>query len=841
MERHVQTLLNKLSVVCITIATIIFLFLILQTPQTAYPPPPTRASASSASRNPPATPLAATTSHSPRKTSASGPPEIGRRRSIPMPNSSGVFEIKRLLSNHSKVLCVSAGAGHEVAAVSEVGARDVTGVELVESPPLCPPGRGFVSGEVRGGDGEDRSGSWVCVVVMEECGGDEMRGILRMFKHSVFNKRASPVTVNGFLVGASHTILVQKTGGLLPGRNVLGNTAIAGSLFIEALNQCLPWLNFELYRHAQWKEDLVALLTEPEFLVHKRHLNQIHAQLVVSGLVESGFLVTKFVNASWNIGEIGYARKVFDEFPEPSVFLWNAIIRGYSRHNLFGDAIEMYSRMQASGVSPDGFTLPCVLKACSGVPVLEVGKRVHGQIFRLGFESDVFVQNGLVALVWTERPANGSFENFRANETMECEPDWIALVSVLRAYTDVEDLEQGKSIHGCVVKLGLEFEPDLLISLTAMYAKCGQVMVARSFFDQMEIPNVMMWNAMISGYAKNGYVNEAVGLFQEMISKNIRTDSITVRSAILACAQVGSLELAKWMETTSIKLNLAREVFDRTLDKDVVVWSAMIVGYGLHGRGQDAIDLFYAMKQAGVCPNDVTFHYACVVDLLGRSGHLNEAYDFITTMPIEPGVSVWGALLGACKIYRHVTLGEYAAEQLFSLDPFNTGHYVQLSNLYASSRLWDSVAKVRILMREKGLSKDMGYSLIEINGKLQAFRVGDKSHPRFKEIFEELESLERRLKEAGFIPHIESVLHDLNQEEKEETLCNHSERLAIAYGLISTAPGTTLRITKNLRACINCHSATKLISKLVNREIVVRDANRFHHFKNGVCSCRDYW
>lgn len=661
--------------------------------------------------------------------------------------------------------------------------------------------------------------------------------------------------------------------------------------------------------------------------VHKRHLNQIHAQLVVSGLVESGFLVTKFVNASWNIGEIGYARKVFDEFPEPSVFLWNAIIRGYSRHNLFGDAIEMYSRMQASGVNPDGFTLPCVLKACSGVPVLEVGKRVHGQIFRLGFESDVFVQNGLVALYakcsrveqarivfeglddrnivsWTSIISgygqNGlpmeALRIFGQMRQRNVKPDWIALVSVLRAYTDVEDLEQGKSIHGCVVKMGLEFEPDLLISLTAMYAKCGQVMVARSFFDQMEIPNVMMWNAMISGYAKNGYVNEAVGLFQEMISKNIRTDSITVRSAILACAQVGSLELAKWMgdyinkteyrndvfvNTALIDMfakcgsvDLAREVFDRTLDKDVVVWSAMIVGYGLHGRGQDAIDLFYAMKQAGVCPNDVTFvglltacnhsglveegwelfhsmkyygiearhqHYACVVDLLGRSGHLNEAYDFITTMPIEPGVSVWGALLGACKIYRHVTLGEYAAEQLFSLDPFNTGHYVQLSNLYASSRLWDSVAKVRILMREKGLSKDLGYSLIEINGKLQAFRVGDKSHPRFKEIFEELESLERRLKEAGFIPHIESVLHDLNQEEKEETLCNHSERLAIAYGLISTAPGTTLRITKNLRACINCHSATKLISKLVNREIVVRDANRFHHFKNGVCSCRDYW
>ncbi|KAK9284392.1 hypothetical protein L1049_023563 [Liquidambar formosana] len=200
---------------------------------------------------------------------------------------------------------------------------------------------------------------------------------------------------------------------------------------------------------------------------HKRHLNQIHAQLLVSRLQYSGFLVTKFVNSSWNVGEIRYARKVFDQFPDPDVFLWNAIIRGYSRHNLFDVALEMYSRMQAAGVSPDCFTFPCVLKACSGLPSVEIGRLVHGQIFRHGFESDVFVQNGLVAL---------------------------------------------------------------------------------SLFDKMEIPDVILWNAMISGYAKNGYADKAVELFQEMVSKNFRTDSITVRSTILACAQVGSLELARWMD-----------------------------------------------------------------------------------------------------------------------------------------------------------------------------------------------------------------------------------------------------------------------------------------------------
>jgi pentatricopeptide repeat protein len=479
---------------------------------------------------------------------------------------------------------------------------------------------------------------------------------------------------------------------------------------------------------------------------------------------------------------------------------------------------------------------------------------------------------------------------------LNVKPDWIVLVSVLKAYTDVEDLGQGRCVHGCLVKMGLEFEPDLVISLTSMYAKSGQVMVARSFFDKMKKPNVILWNAMISGYAKNGHAEKAVELFREMITRSIRIDSITLRSAILACTQVGSLELAKWMDSyisesdyrnhvfvnTALidmfakcgSVDFARMVFDRTPNKDVVIWSAMIVGYGLHGRVREAIDAYRSMEKAGVVPNDVTFlglltacnhsglvqegwklfhhmrdygiepgshHYSCVVDLLGRAGQLEQAYDFIKKMPIEPGTSVWGTLLSSCKIHRNVTLGEYAAKKLFQLDPYEIGHYVQLSNLYASARLWDRVAQVRVLMREKGLIKGLGHSLIEINGKLEAFHVGDKSHPRSKEIYEELESLERRLKEAGFVPHTESVLHDLNYEETEETLCNHSERLAIAYGLISTAPGTTLRITKNLRACVNCHAATKLISKLVNREIVVRDAKRFHHFKDGCCSCGDYW
>ncbi|KAL6001508.1 hypothetical protein ACLOJK_007246 [Asimina triloba] len=660
---------------------------------------------------------------------------------------------------------------------------------------------------------------------------------------------------------------------------------------------------------------------------HPKHLSEIHSHIIRTGFQDSTYVATKFVHVSSNIGEIRYARQVFDETPYPNVFLWNAIIRGHSRLDLFDEALELYCRMQWDGVSPDEFTLPHVLKACSGCCELQMGRYVHGQIYRLGFESDVFVQNGLIAMYtkcgrlnhsrlvfdrlygrtvvsWTSilsgYAQNGhpveALRIFKEMQSSDVKLDWVAFVSVLKAYTDVEGMEQGKSIHGFVIKSGLEFEPDLLIALTAMYAKSGEVQVAKSLFDQVPFPNVILWNTMISGYAKNGYANEAVDLFRKMISVKARPDSITLRSAILAFAQVGVLELAIWMDdyvrwsefqgdvfvNTALidmfakcgSISHAKMVFDRVPYKDVVMWSAMIASYGLHGHGHEAINLFHRMKLAMVEPNDVTFvsllsacnhsglvdegwkyfhsirtygieprhqHYACVVDLLGRAGYLDEAYNFVLSMPMEPAVTVWGALLTACKIYGNVRLGEYAAEKVFALDPMNAGHYVQLSNIYASAGMWKDVLKVRVLMKERGLVKALGYSLIEINGRLQAFRVGDKSHPRSKEILAMLEKLEGKLKAAGFVPHTDSVLHDLDTEEKVESLCNHSERLAIAFGLISTPHGTTLRITKNLRACVNCHSATKLISKIVEREIVVRDANRFHHFKDGICSCGDYW
>jgi pentatricopeptide repeat protein len=316
-------------------------------------------------------------------------------------------------------------------------------------------------------------------------------------------------------------------------------------------------------------------------------------------------------------------------------------------------------------------------------------------------------------------------------------------------------------------------------------------------------------------------------------------------------------------------------VFNNMSQRDVVSWTAILAGYGVHGHGKETLKLFQEMQQAGLKPNHITFtallsacshaglvnegwlyfdcmsrdyciapsaeHYACMVDLLGRAGRLDEAYEFIQNMPIKPTGSVWGALLGACRIHSNIELGEHVAEYLFKLEPENTGNYVLLSNIYAVAGRWDDVAKVRTRMKERGLTKLPGCSWIEVNNNFNTFLIGDTSHPDSDKIYAELETLIERLKEAGYVPDTNFVLHDIGEEEKQDVLCGHSEKLAIVFGLMNTSPGTPIHVTKNLRICGDCHKAAKFISKVVGREIIVRDTNRFHHFRDGLCSCGDYW
>lgn len=186
-------------------------------------------------------------------------------------------------------------------------------------------------------------------------------------------------------------------------------------------------------------------------------------------------------------------------------------------------------------------------------------------------------------------------------------------------------------------------------------------------------------------------------------------------------------------------------------------------------------------------------------------------------------------------------MGKIASEGLFEVDSENVGYYVLLSNIYATTGKWEGVDKVRSMARNRGLRKTPGWSSIEVNNKVDVFYTGNQTHAQCEQIYKKLRELTEKMKSLGYVPDFSFVLQDVEDDEKEHILTSHSERLAIAFGIINTPPKTPIRIFKNLRVCGDCHNATKLISVIAEREIIVRDSNRFHHFKDGTCSCGDYW
>ncbi|MQM12689.1 hypothetical protein Taro_045612 [Colocasia esculenta] len=561
-----------------------------------------------------------------------------------------------------------------------------------------------------------------------------------------------------------------------------------------------------------------------------RPLKQVHARLVVSGLYRSRPLLTKLLTFAGDAGPsaASYARLLFNAVTDPDAFLFNSLIRVSSKSGLSAEALLFYRRMWMAGLPRSNYTFTSVIKACADLSALRVGRVVHSHLLVDGFDSDCYVQTALVAL----------------------------------------------------------------------YGKSGDIFVARKIFDRIPSPSLVAWNTMISVYEQNGLTQEAIRVFHMMKDVKVEPDSATLVSLLSACCHVGDLHLGKWVRNyvadrgldlnvilgTSLinmyarcgQVHKAREVFDELPNRNVIAWTAMISGYGMHGHGDQAMELFRQMRRCGLVPNDVTFvailsacahsglvsegqevfecmkldyglvpreeHYVCMVDMLGRAGFLDEALQFIhNSVPGVPGPAVWTAMLGACKMHRDFDLGVKVAEQLLAVDPENPGHYVLLSNIYALAGRMGRVESVRDIMIHRGLKKQIGYSSVEVDNAAHVFHMGDTSHPQTMAIYHFLEQLIRKMREVGYAPEIDSVMHELEEEEREFALRFHSEKLAIAFGIMSTRDGALIRVVKNLRMCDDCHTAIKFMSVVASREISVRDKHRFHHFKDGLCSCQDFW
>ncbi|GLT67861.1 hypothetical protein SLA2020_401390 [Shorea laevis] len=476
--------------------------------------------------------------------------------------------------------------------------------------------------------------------------------------------------------------------------------------------------------------------------------------------------------------------------------------------------------------------------------------------------------------------------------------DSMTVVSLLHGCAQIADLESGKILHGCILRQGLEGNVILSTAVVDLYSKCGALKEATFVFDRMKDRNVITWTAMIGGLAQNGHAEEALKLFSQMQSEGIAANSVTLVSLVHSCAHLGSLKKGRSVHAqlflhgstfevvnrTALidmyakcgKINHAERVFNGgTFSKDVILWNSMITGYGMHGQGHQALVVYSRMIKEGLKPNQTTFisllsacshsglveegrilfhsmesdhkvrptekHYACYVDLLSRAGLLEEAEALIKQMPFEPSTAVFEALLSGCRTHKNIDMGIRTADRLLRLDTMNPGIYIMLSNIYAHARRWDAVDYIRGLMRKQGLRKIPGYTLIEVGNQVHTFFAGDDSHPNRAEINQVLENLRLEVEALGYVADTSCILRDVDEPMKMKLLWRHSERLAIAFGLLSTPAGSSIRITKNLRICLDCHVVTKHISKMVRREIIVRDANRFHHFINGTCSCNDYW
>lgn len=518
-------------------------------------------------------------------------------------------------------------------------------------------------------------------------------------------------------------------------------------------------------------------------------------------------------------GNTCLARKFFEGTPWKTDVSWNLIIKGYAQDGHGQEALTLYARMIHEGHSPSQFSVSSALQVCARSSLLRDGKVLHSQIYRFGMHGDIFACTSLVDMYcrckrldcalrvfngmqdrnivsWNAILAGLSqnslvedcFLMFKELMVTEIKADHITFAVVLSSIAALANLSCGMQVHGFVIKSPVSENVFVGTALLDVYAKSGSIENAYEVFGAIADKSNVTWNSMIIGYAQNGYGREAINLFKEMVSMGIQPDSFTFVGVLMACSHSCLLEDGRYY--------------------------------------------FECMKKTyGIMPDDT--HHTLLVDLLGRSGCLQEAREIIHRMQ-KPDAAVWGSLLGACRVHKNLEMGRVASLEVFELEPCNPSAHVLLYHLFAECGELEEAANVRKKMRSIGVRKDPGYSWLEVGNVLHSFVADDSSHPKMNEILAVLEELVNKIESEGYVSNVLSF-----REDGRKTY--HSEKLAVAFGLIYSSTKKPIRVLKNLRVCDDCHITMKFVSKISSREIILRDVSRFHHFRNGKCSCGDYW
>lgn len=571
------------------------------------------------------------------------------------------------------------------------------------------------------------------------------------------------------------------------------------------------------------------------------------------GVKHNTLMMNALLDMYMKCGDVCAAREIFDECTDKNLVMYNTIMSYYVHHGLAGEVLVVLDEMLQKGQRPDKVTMLSTIAACAQLGDLSIGKSSHAYVFRNRLESWDNISNAIIDMY------------------MKC----------------------GKREAACkVFDSMLNKTVVTWNSLIAGLVRDGDVELALKIFGEMPESNLVSWNTMIGAMVQESMFEEAIDLFREMQNQGIKGDRVTMVGIASACGYLGSLDLAKWIytyiEKNDIHIDMqlgtslvdmfsrcgdprnAMHVFGNMEKRDASAWTAAIRVMAVEGNAKGAIELFNEMLKQEVIPDDFVFvalltacshggyvdqgrhlfwsmekthgvspqivHYGCMVDLLGRAGLLEEAIDLMKSMPMEPNDVIWGSFLAACRKHKNVELARYADEKITQLVPERVGIHVLVSNIYASAGKWTDVARVRLEMKEKGVQKVPGSSSIEVHGLIHEFTSGDESHTENTQIGLMLHEIDCRLCQAGYVPDTTNVLLNIDEQEKEYLLSRHSEKLAMAYGLINTSKGIPIRVVKNLRMCSDCHTFAKLVSKLYSREITIRDNNRYHFFKEGLCS-----
>lgn len=556
-------------------------------------------------------------------------------------------------------------------------------------------------------------------------------------------------------------------------------------------------------------------------------------------------------------GKLADAVKVFDEMSRRDTVSWNALIAGFMRNGESCVGFSYFKAMCLVGDCEfDKATLTTILSACDGFELCYVIKMIHGLAFLSGFVQEITVGNALISsyfkcgcvgfgrqvfdemeernvITWTAVISglahNGHHEHSLKlfKEMMSCgsvEPNSLTYLSLLTACSGLEALEEGRQIHGLILKLGIQSDLCIESALMDMYSKSGSIGYAWKIFESAEELDMVSLTVILAGFTQNGCEDEAIRIFLKMLKVGILIDENVVSAVLGVFGADTSLRLGQQVHSFVVKRNFSCnpfvgnglinmyskcgaldesvKVFDRMRERNSVTWNSMIAAFARHGDGSKALCLYENMKLEGAKPTDVTFlsllhacshvglvrkgmeflesmtkdhgmnprteHYACVVDMLGRAGLVSEARKFIEELPERPGLLVWQALLGACSLYGDSETGKYAAEHLFSESPHSPVPYVLLANIYSSEGNWKERARTIRKMKEVGVAKETGISWIEIDKKVHSFTVWDKMHPQAETIYGVLMELFVFMVDEGYVPDKKFILYYLDSDGKRD-------------------------------------------------------------------------